>query len=143
MKRFRFRLQRLLDIKDQIRDEARQELARRNLELAQQESILRGLQVELGGLRVKPDGIVTAGELQLTGVYAVRVQQMIEQQLLMVAQAAKSVTDARERYIQANKEARALELLQEKKKEEYREEVLKEEGRQLDEVATQRAGMKE
>jgi flagellar export protein FliJ len=101
------------------------------------------LQEELGGLRVKPDGIVTAGELQLTGVYAVRVQQMIEQQLLMVAQAAKSVTDARERYIQANKEARALELLQEKKKEESREEVLKEEGRQLDEVATQRAGMKE
>lgn len=143
MKRFRFRLQRLLDIRDQIRDEARQELARRNLELAQQESILRGLQEELGGLRVKQDGIFTAGELQLAGVYAVRVQQMIEQQLLMVAQAAKSVAEARERYVQANKDARALELLQDKKREEYREEVLKEEVRQLDEVATQRAGMKE
>ena len=44
MKRFRFRLQRVLDIREQIRDELRQELALRNQELAQHVSLLNELE---------------------------------------------------------------------------------------------------
>ena len=47
MKRFKFRLQRILDIREQIRDEARQELGRRNAVLAHEQSVLRGLEAEL------------------------------------------------------------------------------------------------
>jgi flagellar FliJ protein len=143
MKRFRFRLQRLLDIREQIRDEARQELARRNHELAEQQSVLRGLQEESGRLTAHRDGIISAGDLQLTGAYAVRLQQMIERQVLLVAQASQAVVEAQERYVQANKDAKALELLKEKRKGEHKEALLKEEMQQLDEVATQRAGIKE
>jgi flagellar biosynthesis chaperone FliJ len=46
-------------------------------------------------------------------------------------------------YIQANKDARALEMLKDKKKAEYDQEVLKEEINQLDEVAMQRASSRE
>ena len=143
MKRFRFRLQRILDIRDQIRDELRQELGRRNQELTQQESVLRGLEDELRGLQVTQDGIITASELMLTGAYALRVQQLIEGQIVKVEEARLAVVEARERYIQANKDAKALEMLKDKKREEYQQELLKEEINQLDEVASQRAGAKD
>lgn len=139
MKRFRFRLQRILDIREQIRDEARQELGRRNAELAHEESVLRGLEGELARLQASGDGIVTAGEYLLMGAYAMRVQKLIEQQYLRIEEARKLVIAAQEKYIQANKDARALELLKEKKREEYDQEILREEINQLDEVATQRA----
>ena len=139
MKRFTFRLQRILDIREQIRDEARQELGRRNALLAQEQSVLARLEAELLRLNGASDGIVTAGNLLLTGAYALRVQKMIEQQSVKVEEARKAVVQAQERYIQANKDARALEMLRDKKRAEYDQEVLKEEINQLDEDATQRA----
>ena len=142
MKRFRFRLQRILDIREQIRDEARQELGRRNAELSHEESILRGLEQELAQLQTQGGGIVTAGEFQLMGAYAVRVQKLMEQQYVRIEEARKRVIEAQEKYIQANKDARALELLKERKREEYNHEIQREEINQLDEVATQRAAAK-
>jgi flagellar FliJ protein len=139
MKRFTFRLQRILDIREQIRDEARQELGRRNARLAQEQGVLAGLEAELLRLSSSADGIVTAGELLLTGAYALRVQKMIEQQVVKVEEARQAVVEAQERYIQANKDARALEMLKDKKRAEYDQEMLKEEISQLDEVAVQRA----
>lgn len=139
MKRFKFRLQRILDIREQIRDEARQELGRRNAVLAHEQSVLRGLEAELLRLNAGENGIVTASELLLTGAYAQRIQKLIEQQALKVEEARKAVVEAQERYIQANKEAKALEMLKDKRRAEYDHEVLKEEINQLDEVATQRA----
>lgn len=143
MKRFRFRLQRILDIREQIRDEARQELGRRNTELAHEQGVLRGLEQELAELQQGSDGIVTAGELVLKGAYAVRVQKLIEQQYVRIEEARKLVLLAQERYIQANKDAKALEKLKEKKRETYDQEMLKEETDRLDEVATQRAATKD
>ena len=143
MKRFRFRLQRILDIREQIRDEARQELGRRNAELAHEQSVLRGLEAELAGLQSGSDGIVSAEEFMLTGAYAVRVQKLIEQQYVRIEEARKLVIAAQERYIQANKDAKALEMLRDKKREAYEQEVLKEEINRLDEVATQRAAAKD
>jgi flagellar FliJ protein len=139
MKRFKFRLQRILDIREQIRDEARQELGRRNAVLAHEQSVLGGLEAELLRLNAGENGIVTASELLLTGAYAQRIQKLIEQQALKVEEARKAVVEAQERYIQANKDAKALEMLREKRRAEYDHEVLKEEINQLDEVATQRA----
>lgn len=139
MKRFKFRLQRILDIREQIRDEARQELGRRNAVLAHEQSVLRGLEAELHRLNAGENGIVTASELLLTGAYAQRIQKLIEQQALKVEEARKAVVEAQERYIQANKDAKALEMLKEKRRAEYDHEVLKEEINQLDEIATQRA----
>jgi flagellar FliJ protein len=139
MKRFKFRLQRILDIREQIRDEARQELGRRNAVLAHEQSVLRGLEAELLRLNAGENGIVTARELLLTGAYAQRIQKLIEQQALKVEEARKAIVEAQERYIQANKDAKALEMLREKRRAEYDHEVLKEEINQLDEVATQRA----
>ena len=79
----------------------------------------------------------------LMGAYALRVQQLIEQQLVRIEEARREVVVAQEKYIQANKDAKALEMLKDKKRSEYDQEMLKEEINQLDEVAVQRAGAKE
>lgn len=143
MKRFRFRLQRVLDIREQIRDELRQELALRNQELQQQLNVLAYLDAEFERSRIQGDGIVSASELEMTGAYSARVQQLIVEQRGVVEQAKVAVEEARERFIQANKDAKAIDMLKDKKKAQYTEEVLKEEMNQLDELAVQRASAKE
>jgi flagellar export protein FliJ len=79
----------------------------------------------------------------MTGAYSARVKQLIVDQAVRVEQAKKAVAEAQERYIQANKDAKAIEMLKDKKREQYNEEVLKEEGNQLDELAVQRASAKQ
>jgi len=143
MKRFRFRLQRVLDIREQICDELRQELALRNQELQQQLNVLAYLDGEFERSRIQGDGIVSASELEMTGAYSARVQQLIVEQRGHVEQAKIAVEEARERFIQANKDAKAIDMLKDKKKAQYTEEVLKEEMNQLDELAVQRASAKE
>lgn len=143
MKRFRFRLQRVLDIREQICDELRQELALRNQELQQQLNVLAYLDAEFERSRIQGDGIVSASELEMTGAYSARVQQLIVEQRGVVEQAKVAVEEARERFIQANKDAKAIDMLKDKKKAQYTEEVLKEEMNQLDELAVQRASAKE
>lgn len=143
MKRFRFRLQRVLDIREQICDELRQELALRNQELQQQLNVLAYLDGEFERSRIQGDGIVSASELEMTGAYSARVQQLIVEQRGHVEQAKVAVEEARERFIQANKDAKAIDMLKDKKKAQYTEEVLKEEMNQLDELAVQRASAKE
>jgi flagellar export protein FliJ len=78
--------------------------------------------------------------LVLVGAYSLRLKEAIEEQRLRVAAAEKAAEEARERYIEASKEAQALEKLKEKRHQEYVEETLKEEGNQLDEFAVLRAG---
>jgi flagellar FliJ protein len=143
MKRFRFRLQRVLDIREQICDELRQELALRNQELQQQLNVLAYLDSEFERSRITENGMLTAREVEMTGAYCARVQQQIVEQRVRVEHAKAAVAEAQERYIQANKDAKAIDMLKDKKRAQYHEEVLKEEMNQLDEFAVQRASAKE
>jgi flagellar FliJ protein len=143
MKRFRFRLQRILDVRVQIRDKARQELVRCNHERDVQLSVLRGLEQEYRRVSIEEGGTYSAGELVLLGTYSERLQIQIRQQQEVVATAIKEAELAQERYVAASREAKALEMLREKKLQEYTEQMLREEGAMLDELAIQRAGKSE
>jgi flagellar FliJ protein len=140
MKRFNFRLQRVLDIRERFRDEMRQELVQKNFERDQEQRTLEDLDHEFLRSKVADGGTYSAGELVLVGAYSLRLKEAIEEQRLRVAAAEKAAEEARERYIEASKEAQALEKLKEKRHQEYVEETLKEEGNQLDEFAVLRAG---
>jgi flagellar export protein FliJ len=140
MKRFNFRLQRVLEIRDRFRDERRQELGQRNFELDRERRILGDLDQEFLRSKVEEGGTYSASELLLVGEYSVRLKEDIEQQQLRVAAAEQAAEEARERYIEASKETQALEKLKERRREEYVEQALKEEGSQLDEFAVQRSG---
>ena len=140
MRRFSFRLQRVLDIREQIRDELRQELVRKNHERDEELQVLARLEQESLQIKIEEGGTYSASELVMFGAYSVRLKQLMEQQQQRVAAAIKQVEEAKERYIEASKEAKALEMLRQKRREEYTEQQLKEDGRQLDELAIQRIG---
>jgi flagellar export protein FliJ len=142
MKRFNFRLQRVLEIRERFRDEMRQELVQRNFEHDRERNILEHLDQEFLRAKVEEGGTYSASEMVLVGDYSTRLQEQIEQQRARVLAAEQAAEEARERYIEASKESQALEKLKEKRRQEYVEQALKEEGAQLDEIAVQRAGRK-
>jgi len=137
MKRFRFRLQRILELREQFRDEARQELVRRNAERDQQISVLNYLQDEFERIGLSEGGIYPASDLVMVGAYSERLTIAIERQKQVVAEAIKVADVAQERYIQASKEAKAISMLKDKKLQEFKEETLRHEGALLDEIAIQ------
>jgi len=130
----------VLDIREQFRDELRQELVRKNHERDDELQVLARLEQESLQIKIEEGGTYSASELVMFGAYSVRLKQLMEQQQQRVAAAIKQVEEVKERYIEASKEAKALEMLRQKRREEYTEQQLKEDGRQLDKLAIQRIG---
>lgn len=138
MKRFKFRLQRVLDMRVQIRDKARQELVRRNSERDHEISVLAHLEGEYRRVTMEEGGMYSASQLVLFGAYAERLELEIKNQKLIVAKAIEQAAIAQERYVEASRDAKALEMLREKKLKEYNDEALRQEGAFLDELAITR-----
>ena len=130
----------MLDIREQFRDELRQELVRKNHERDEELQVLARLEQESLQIKIEEGGTYSASELVMFGADSVRLKQLMEQQQQRGAAAIKQVEEVKERYIEASKEAKALEMLRQKRREEYTEQQLKEDGRQLDELAIQRIG---
>ena len=139
MKRFSFRLQRVLDVREQIRDELRQELVRKNQQRDYERSILADLEDEAMRVMIQEGGTYSAGDLVMFGDYRIRLKRRIEEQQQRVVLAVKEADEAKERYVEASKEAKALDMLREKRQAEHIGEMRKDEGAQLDEFAIQRA----
>jgi flagellar FliJ protein len=138
MKRFKFRLQRVLDMRVQIRDKARQELVRRNNERDHEVSVLAHLEEEYRRITMEEGGMYSASQVVLFGAYGERLEVAIKNQKLVVAKAIEAAQVAQGRYVEASRDAKALEMLQEKKLKEYNEELLRQEGAVLDELAITR-----
>lgn len=139
MKRFRFRLQRVLDLRVQIRDEARQELVRCNAERDHQVYVLAQLQDEFLQLGLVEGGMYSASDLTRLAAYAERLTAAIDRQKLSVAEAIKAAEAALERYVELSKAAKTLEMLKDKRLQEFQAQELREEGAVLDELALQLA----
>ena len=137
MKRFRFRLQRIMELREQIRDEARQELVRRNAERDHEQSVLNHLEEEYRRTALTEGGTYSASEVVVLGDYGERLSSAIDSQKVVVAQAVLAAERAFERYVEASKEAKAIEMLRDKKLVEFKEQTLREEGIFLDELAGQ------
>jgi flagellar FliJ protein len=143
MKRFRFRLQRILELREQIRDEARQELVRKNAERDHEISVLTYLEDEFERNSLVEGGTYSASEVVARGDYGERLSVAIDHQKLVVAKAREAAQVAEDRYIEVSKEAKAMEMLRDKKLQEFKEQVLKEEGILLDELAIQQTTRRE
>jgi flagellar FliJ protein len=139
MKRFKFRLQKIMQLREQIRDEARQELVRRNSERDHEISVLRYLEHEFDRVGLVEGGTYSANDIVAVGDYSERLKIAIDNQKIVVVAAIKAAELALERYIAASKDAKALEMLRDKKLKEFTEETLREEGALLDELAIQRS----
>ena len=155
MKQFRFRLQRVLEYRDRICDECRQELGRLTFERDQAAQRLADLRSEASSLTLMGGGTVPANpsgagsavtsfpvmsvnDIILVGDYGVRLKDEIAKQEEVVREATGAVDKAREVYIEASKEVKALDSLRQKRKADYDEAKLKDDEKNLDELTVQR-----
>ena len=137
MKRFRFRLERVLGLKKRAEKAARLELgralsalaaARKRLEESERACAL--LEEEEG--RLSAEGRIGALPLQRALLsYARAFREKAGEE---AAAAERELEKAREEWREAKKEARSLEILRERAYRTWREEALKEEARELDEI---------
>lgn len=141
MKKFKFRLQKLLEIRVKKEDLAKQAFSKAQkqleMEIAKKESLIHDLAKEQNNLKEKrKSGSLVSSEEASYKSYFIRLNNMITDQQLTINQTMNEVEKRREELIEASKEKKVLESLKEKKYEEYLFEANMEEQKFLDELAT-------
>ena len=139
MKKFKFRLERILEYRKLIKDEKAKELILARNKLYADEAHLEELERARLNNILQSD-ILTAEELQMVGLYADRLKRDIERQKKVIIESEKAVEKAQEIYIEAAKDEESLAKLKERRRSEYLAYIEKEELKNIDEMNTQRAG---
>ncbi|GHT57672.1 hypothetical protein FACS1894109_10340 [Spirochaetia bacterium] len=136
MKRFRFSLEKVLDLRKHREQEAEIELGRAIGELTEIENKIKALAVEktkAAKERFSPNN--TSIEIQSYDLYIMRLDQTLDRLLEEAAKAELKVEAARAVYIEASRDRKAVDKLKEKRKTEYRREMLVEETKILDDIS--------
>lgn len=137
MKKFNFRLQRVLDFRNVGKKEKELELARENARLHEAEQQLKTLE-EVYMQQVIGEGEMTMADLMMRGEYSEYLRDAIELQQIYVEQAIEAVEAARDAYIEKAIEAETLETLKKKRSEEHKEETRQAERRDMDKLVVSR-----
>ena len=140
MKRFRFRLERVLQYRKLVKDEKTRELIERRNKLYEDAERLKDLETAALLNRLEENVYVTAEQVQLLGMYGARLKEAIAQQEEQVERSQEAVAVAHGEYVEAAKEEASLATLRTRKQAEYQEYVEHEDGKFLDELSVQRQG---
>ena len=139
MKRFKFRLQRVLDYRTALKKEQERLLAERNHSLRTAEGIVQEI-LNAQENSPAPAETQTMAEMALIGAYQQRLTEELLEQRILVLEAAKAVEEAREAYIERAVEAESLERLKSRNLEEHKEEQHRSDRKQVNEIVVQRHG---
>ena len=140
MKKFRYRLERILHYRLLVKAEKLRELTIRNQELHEARERLSALEQEILMERGNLEGVTTIEKLMLAGNYIERLRLLIIKQHDVILEAEKKVELALAAYIQAAKDSESLVKHKTNKRQEYVEYVEKETQKFLDELTVQRIG---
>lgn len=138
MKKFKYRLDRVLNYRQTVKGEKKRELYQKNMSLLEAERHLKWLEDAALNNRLSESGEIAANLLYLAGLFGARLEREIVDQESAVAEASEEVETARQAYIEAAKEAEALVILKQKRFNEYLDYVNKEDNKQLDELVVQK-----
>ena len=138
MKKFKFRLQRVLEYRHTLTKDKERELAIKNRELREAEEGVTFLIEAQDNAELAGEGVMSIAELALRGEYLDALQQSLIQQRLMVLQAVDAVDAAREAYREKAIEEETLETLKDKKKDEHKETARKEDRKVMNDMVVQR-----
>jgi len=142
MKKFKFRLERILNYRNINKQEHLRALMLKNQTLYEHEQNLDELQQAEGRKILNSKEPMSAAWVNLIGAYGKALQMQIVQEREDVQVAREAAEKALAEYIESAKEARALEMLKEKKLREYREILDNEERKFLDDVANIRSNQR-
>lgn len=138
MKRFKFRLQRVLDFRETEKEDLLHDLAKKNLRVKELEGHLNFLE------EAERRNLLSEGEpvdvefVHLLGNFSNGVQEAIVQTRAAIDQAKEEAAVALRVYFEKLKEVKTLYALRDKKQAEYNELVLKEDIKFLDELAVRK-----
>ncbi len=138
MKKFKFRLEKVLQYRELLKEDKRRELLTCNLRLQEAKDLLERLEKAALSNKLDQEKIVTVEEVLLSGLFAERLKDQIVNQRIVIVEKQQEVNTALQAYVEASKEARSLEMLKERKLQQYMEYLHKEDEKFLDEMAVQR-----
>jgi flagellar protein FliJ len=138
MKKFKFRLQRVLEYRNLLKKEKERELALRNAELHEAQERLERIVAAQDSTAVPDRSEMTMAELMLTGEYLRYLQDALVNQRLLVHQAAEAVEAARDAYIEKAIEAESLEGVKDRRLNEFKEESRRQDRKEMDKLTVQR-----
>jgi flagellar FliJ protein len=141
MRRFVFSLQKVLEYRQRLEEQAIRAFAEAQAQLMHEQAVLHKLLIEREEcLRCSHRRQHLSVELlAVEQTYLSALEERIEQQRQRVAEAEKVLEEKRQALIEAQRERKTLERLREKQYEEWRQEWLRTEQKALDELATVRA----
>jgi flagellar FliJ protein len=138
MKKFKFRLQRVLETKESEERQKKRELGEKQNLLAQEEAVLTQLLAQIDDHEQKQRHSIevssNAGDLLRQHRWQLELNKQKKQQLHNINKCEKEVEKARLALVEATREKRVLEKLKEKQLEEYKKYLTAEEQKVLDDV---------
>lgn len=147
MGRFRYRMQNILNIKEKLETQAKNDFAAANLELAQEQDILvqmlehnRLLEEESKQLRLKDS--LSIKEIKDNTLSMELQKEKMKQQALRIHAAEKKVEQKRKVMVDLMQEKKTHELLKEKAFEQFLLDEKAEESKQIDELTSYTYGQK-
>ncbi|MCB0358144.1 MAG: flagellar export protein FliJ [Bdellovibrionales bacterium] len=138
MKRFKFRLQKVLDYREAQKREQAHELARRNGQLSELEQRLEAILEAQDHCEDAVGQVVSMSELSLGLDYRSRLQHELERQHELIQEAVQAVEAARDAYIERVKETESLEVVKRRRKEEFHTEKKRRERKELNDLVVSR-----
>ena len=143
-KKFKFRLQVVLEYKQRIEDEEKKKFAKVMQKLQEAEKHLQFLintrEIKKNEMREKMSvGSLNVYELQMYHLHIDKLSKDIVKQKEVIKEIEKEVEEQRQRLIAAAREKKVYEKLKEKKLEEFKKELEAEERKFIDELASVKA----
>ena len=136
---FRFRLEKILQLKSRLRDAKKAELGYVNHRISQLKEELYRIEDEMVSISF-PEGVVSFDQLQ----EGYRTLEFLRERGRQIKSELEQLYQEREKLlnelVQMQKEVRVLEKLKERKSEEFRREMLRREVKRLDDFASRRFG---
>lgn len=144
MRAFKFRMQSLLRLREQAREDAQRRLADALRRLAQCDQVVNQIRDELRGLEKHMRDAVKQQPLDVDRLLDGRRHQMTLQARLAelnkaLSEAGEEVQRCRRNLVEADREVKVLEKLHERRLAEHQRQAAREEIKQLDEAAVIRA----
>ena len=144
MARFRFKLQNILNMKEKLEEQAKNEYSQANMRLREAEEEEERLKTRQAKAEGEPDKLLreTLDVMKIKqGEDAVEILKVyVRQQHLVVIQCAREVEIAREKLNEAMKERKTFEKLREHAFEDFLKEVNLAEQKEVDELVSYRHG---
>ncbi|RKY86913.1 flagellar export protein FliJ, partial [candidate division KSB1 bacterium] len=123
MNRYRFKLKKVLDVKDIYKELRRRDLKNSLLRLSKEENVLKDLKEELrisqNEVKLKRKKLLSCFELSFYYSYFNFLSTLIDIQVKKIERVKKDVENKRKKLIEASKEKEIIEKLKEKSWEAY------------------------